>query len=83
MVQEQKEVIQTLGRFQSTPQAGGKYVNIRDTYDMVNPQEDPDLVSGKFQPIKGLSELGRGIRRKHRKVIKEVHMDLKYLQRLV
>ena len=56
-----KEVIQTLGRFQSTPQAGGKYVNIRDTYDMVNPQEDPDLVSGKFQPIKGLSELGRAL----------------------
>ena len=56
-----KEVIQTLGRFQSTPQAGGKYVNIRDTYDMVNPQEDPDLVSGRFQPVKGLQELGRGI----------------------
>ena len=56
-----KEVIQTLGRFQSTPQIGGKYVNIRDTYDMVNPQEDPDLVSGRFQPIKGLQELGRGI----------------------
>ena len=58
---ENKEVIQTLGRFQSNPQAGGKYVNIRDTYDMVNPQEDPDLVSGRFQPIKGLQELGRGI----------------------
>ena len=56
-----KDVIQTLGRFQSTPQAGGKYVNIRDTYDMVNPQEDPALVSGRFQPIKGLQELGRGI----------------------
>jgi hypothetical protein len=56
-----KDVIQTLGRFQSTPQDGGKYVNISDTYDMVNPQEDPDLVSGKFQPIKGLQELGRGI----------------------
>ena len=56
-----KQVIQTLGRFQSTPQAGGKYVKIRDTYDMVNPQEDPDLVSGRFQPIKGLQELGRGI----------------------
>ena len=28
---------------------------------MVNPQEDPDLVSGKFQPIKGLSELGRAL----------------------
>ena len=61
MEQVDKEVIQTLGRFQSTPQAGGKFVNIRDTYDMVNPQEDPDLVSGKFQPIKGLQELGRGI----------------------
>jgi hypothetical protein len=47
-----KDVIQTLGRFQSTPQAGGKYVNIRDTYDMVNPQEDPDLVIG--------GALGRG-----------------------
>ena len=57
----QKEIIQTLGRFQSTPQIGGKFVNIRDTYDMVNPQEDPDLVSGKFQPIKGLSELGRAL----------------------
>ena len=57
----QKEIIQTLGRFQSTPQAGGKFVNIRDTYDMVNPQEDPDLVSGKFQPIKGLSELGKAL----------------------
>ena len=56
-----KEVIQTLGRFQSTPQIGGKYVNIRDTYDMVNPQEDPDLVSVRFQPIKVLQELGRGI----------------------
>ena len=56
-----KDVIHTLGRFQSTPQAGGKYVNIRDTYDMVNPQEDPDLVSGRYQPIKGLQELGRGI----------------------
>jgi len=56
-----KEVIQTLGRFQSIPQPGGKYVKIKDTYDMVNPQEDPDLVSGKFQPIKGLQELSRGI----------------------
>ena len=56
-----KEVIQTLGRFQSTPQIGGKFVNIKDTYDMLNPQEDPDLVSGKFQPLKGLSELGRAL----------------------
>ena len=38
----QKQIIQTLGRFQSTPQTDGKFVNIRDTYDMVNPQEDPD-----------------------------------------
>jgi len=57
----QKDVIQTLGRFQSTPQIGGDFVNIRDTYDMVNPQEDPDLVSGKFQPMKGISELARAL----------------------
>tara|TARA_B100000424_G_scaffold79204_1_gene59245 strand:- start:166 stop:801 length:636 start_codon:yes stop_codon:yes gene_type:complete len=57
-----KDVIQTLGRFQSTPQADGKFVNIQDTYDMVNPQEDPDLVSGKFQLVKALQELGRGIK---------------------
>ena len=57
----QKEIIQTLGRFQSTPQIGGNFVNIKDTYDMLNPQEDPDLVSGKFQPLKGLSELGRAL----------------------
>ena len=30
-----KDVIQTLGRFQSTPQIGGKYVNIRDTMNLV------------------------------------------------
>tara|TARA_Y100000401_G_C8271745_1_gene198677 strand:+ start:100 stop:735 length:636 start_codon:yes stop_codon:yes gene_type:complete len=57
-----QDVIQTLGRFQSTPQADGKFVNIRDTYDMVNQQEDPDLVSGKFQLVKALQELGRGIK---------------------
>jgi len=56
-----KQVIQTLGRFQSTPKPGGEFVNIRDTYDMVNPQEDPDLVSGKFQPVKGLKELGMAL----------------------
>ena len=56
-----KQVIQTLGRFQSTPKPGGEFVNIRDTYDMVNPQEDPDLVSGKFQPVKGLQELGMAL----------------------
>ena len=44
MVQVIKEVIQTLGRFRSYPQAGGEYVKIQDTYDMINPQEDPDLV---------------------------------------
>ena len=49
-----KDVIQTLGRFQSTVNPDGKTVNIRDTFDMVNREEDPDLVSGKIQPKKAL-----------------------------
>jgi hypothetical protein len=35
----------------------GKTITFKDTYDMVNPGEDPDLVSGKFQPIKALEEI--------------------------
>ena len=49
-----KDTIQTLGRFQSTVNPDGKTVNIRDTFDMVNREEDPDLVSGKIQPKKAL-----------------------------
>ena len=46
---------QTLGRFNAdvTPST----VRVRDTYDMVNEAEDPDLVSGKFQPGKAYRTL--------------------------
>ena len=46
---------QTLGRFNAevTPTT----VRVRDTYDMVNTAEDPDLVSGKFQPGKAYRTL--------------------------
>ena len=52
---DSKEVTQTLGRFnaQVTPQE----VRLTDKYDMVNEFEDPDLVSGKFQPGKALNNL--------------------------
>lgn len=51
----EKAVTQTLGRYNAevTP----KTVRVRDTYDMVNESEDPDLVSGKFQPRKALNLL--------------------------
>jgi hypothetical protein len=50
-----KAVTQTLGRYNAevTPET----VRVRDTYDMVNESEDPDLVSGKFQPRKALNLL--------------------------
>jgi len=35
----------------------GKSITFKDVYDMVNPGEDPDLVSGKFQPIKAIEEI--------------------------
>ena len=46
---------QTLGRFNAevTPTT----VRVRDTYDMVNTAEDPDLVSGQFQPGKAYRTL--------------------------
>ena len=49
-----KDTIQTLGRFRSTVSPDGEFVNVKDTFDMQNPQEDPDLVSGKIQPLKAL-----------------------------
>jgi hypothetical protein len=51
----EKAATQTLGRFNAevTP----KTVRVKDTYDMVNEFEDPDLVSGKFQPRKALNLL--------------------------
>jgi len=51
----------TLGRFMSKVNPETETVNISDTYDMINEMEDPDLVSGKVQPIKAFKELfGRG-----------------------
>ena len=46
---------QTLGRFNAivTPST----VRVMDTYDMENEAEDPDLVSGKFQPGKAINNL--------------------------
>tara|TARA_R100001163_G_C5058356_1_gene194966 strand:+ start:226 stop:951 length:726 start_codon:yes stop_codon:yes gene_type:complete len=46
---------QTLGSFNAevTPTA----VRVRDTYDMENRSEDPDLVSGRFQPGKAYKTL--------------------------
>jgi len=50
-----KAASQTLGRFNAevTP----KTVRVIDTYDMTNEFEDPDLVSGKFQPKKAINNL--------------------------
>jgi len=50
-----KDATQTLGRFNAevTPET----VRAIDTYDMVNDAEDPDLVSGKFQPKKAINNL--------------------------
>jgi len=46
---------QTLGRFNAevTPST----VRVMDTYDMENESEDPDLVSGQFQPRKAINNL--------------------------
>ena len=57
-----KDVIQSLGRFQSTVNPDGKTVNIKDRFDMINEFEDPDLVSGKIQPKKALKSFISGIR---------------------
>ncbi len=59
------EVTQTLGRFNAFVNPEETNINIRDTYDMVNEIEDPDLVSGKFQPVKALKSLGLAIRSKN------------------
>ena len=47
---------QTLGRFMADVKDDGS-VRITDTYDMENEFEDPDLVSGKFQPGLALTQL--------------------------
>lgn len=52
-----KDVTQTLGRFTATVDPSKNTVRMQDTYDMVNTAEDPDLVSGRFQPRKALNEI--------------------------
>ena len=45
-------VTQTLGRFNAGVNPDKTAITMTDTYDMENEIEDPDLVSGKFQPLK-------------------------------
>jgi hypothetical protein len=49
-------VTNTLGSYnvQVNP---GQSITFKDTYDMTNPEEDPDLISGKFQPLKAIGEI--------------------------
>lgn len=49
-------VTNTLGSYNVEVKPGTS-VTFKDTYDMSNLSEDPDLVSGKFQPIKAIQEL--------------------------
>ena len=35
----------------------GNRLRMTDTYDMENEAEDPDLVSGRFQPLKAFNQL--------------------------
>lgn len=51
----EQAVTNTLGRFKAevTPDS----VRVIDNYDMVNESEDPDLVSGKFQPGKAIKTI--------------------------
>jgi len=52
-----KSVTNTLGRFTADVNAKDNTIRMRDTYDMVNTAEDPDLVSGKIQPRKAWNEI--------------------------
>lgn len=51
-----KEVTNTLGSFNAEV-VPGRSIRFTDTYDMLNSSEDPELVSGKFQPIKAIEEI--------------------------
>ena len=46
------DVTHTLGRFTAGVNPDKTAITMTDTYDMENEFEDPDLVSGKFQPVK-------------------------------
>ncbi len=48
---------QTLGRYTSEVSPDQSTVRFTDQYDMSNEFEDPDLISGKFQPRKAWNEL--------------------------
>ena len=52
-----KSVSNTLGRFMADVDLVGNRLRMTDTYDMKNESEDPDLISGKFQPRKALNQL--------------------------
>jgi len=47
-----KSVTNTLGSYGAYVDPEANLVTFRDTYDMINSSEDPDLVSGKIQPHK-------------------------------
>ena len=48
-------VTNTLGRFNA--EVSPTEIRVRDTYDMQNEFEDPDLISGKFLPKKAINQL--------------------------
>ena len=50
-----KSVSNTLGRFMADVDEKENRLRFTDTYDMENESEDPDLVTGKFQPRKALN----------------------------
>ena len=52
-----KSVTNTLGRFTADVNPLENKMRITDTYDMENTSEDPDLVTGKFQPRKALNQI--------------------------
>lgn len=49
---EPKSVTNTLGSYGAYVDPEANIVTFKDTYDMLNRSEDPDLVSGKVQPYK-------------------------------
>ena len=59
------DVKHTLGRFHAQVNPERTNINIQDTYDMVNEGEDPDLVSGKFQPRKAFNALKLAVQSKN------------------
>ena len=59
------DVKHTLGRFYAQVNPDKTNINIQDTYDMVNEVEDPDLVSGKFQPRKAFNALKLAVQSKN------------------